>query len=40
MVWFGILVEKMIEIALITPPVGIILFPEIVLWLPRTMLGP
>lgn len=74
MVWFGILVVKMIEIGLITPPVGlnvyilkgavpgvstadifrgtmpflavqivnvalIILFPEIVLWLPRMMLG-
>ncbi len=74
MVWFGILVVKMIEIGLITPPVGlnvyvlkgvlpevptadifrgtmpflvvqllnvivILLFPEIVLWLPRMMLG-
>ncbi len=72
MIWFGILVVKMIEIALITPPVGlnvyvlrgavpqvstaeifrgivpflyvqlinvavIMLFPEVVLWLPRTM---
>lgn len=72
MIWFGILVVKMIEIALITPPVGlnvyvlrgalpnvptadifrgtlpflyvqivnvalILLFPELVLWLPRTM---
>jgi TRAP-type mannitol/chloroaromatic compound transport system permease large subunit len=72
MIWFGILVVKMIEIALITPPVGlnvyvlrgavpsvptadifrgtlpflwvqfvnvllILLFPAIVLWLPRTM---
>jgi tripartite ATP-independent transporter DctM subunit len=72
MIWFGILVVKMIEIALITPPVGlnvyvlrgvvpevttadvfhgivpflivqlvnvaiILAFPEIVLWLPRTM---
>jgi tripartite ATP-independent transporter DctM subunit len=72
MIWFGILVVKMIEIALITPPVGlnvyvlrgavpqvatadifrgtlpflwvqflnvavIMLFPQIVLWLPRTM---
>jgi TRAP-type C4-dicarboxylate transport system permease large subunit len=72
MIWFGILVVKMIEIALITPPVGLnvyvlrgavpqvstadifrgivpflivqfanvavlMLFPEIVLWLPRTM---
>ncbi len=72
MIWFGILVVKMIEIALITPPVGlnvyvlrgavpqvstaeifrgivpflyvqlvnvavIMLFPEMVLWLPRTM---
>ncbi|HXH82325.1 MAG TPA: TRAP transporter large permease [Candidatus Tectomicrobia bacterium] len=72
MIWFGILVVKMIEIALITPPVGlnvyvlrgqlrdvptadifrgtlpflwvqfanvalIMLFPELVLWLPRTM---
>jgi tripartite ATP-independent transporter DctM subunit len=72
MIWFGILVVKMIEIALITPPVGlnvyvlrgavpqvptadifrgtlpflivqfvnvavIMMFPEIVLWLPRTM---
>ncbi len=72
MIWFGILVVKMIEIALITPPVGlnvyvlrgqlpqvptadifrgtlpflwvqfvnvalILLFPQLVLWLPRTM---
>lgn len=72
MIWFGILVVKMIEIALITPPVGLnvyvlrgavpqvstadifrgivpflivnfanvavlMLFPELVLWLPRTM---
>ncbi len=72
MIWFGILVVKMIEIGLITPPVGlnvyvlrgvlptvptadifrgampflwvqfanvllILLFPAIVLWLPRTM---
>ena len=72
MMWFGILVVKMIEIALITPPVGlnvyvlrgavpqvstaeifrgivpflyvqlvnvavIMLFPQVVLWLPRTM---
>jgi tripartite ATP-independent transporter DctM subunit len=72
MIWFGILVVKMIEIALITPPVGlnvyvlrgqlrdvptadifrgtlpflwvqflnvalIMLFPELVLWLPRSM---
>jgi tripartite ATP-independent transporter DctM subunit len=72
MIWFGILVVKMIEIALITPPVGlnvyvlrgvlpqvptaeifrgtlpflwvqfvnvllILLFPDLVLWLPRTM---
>jgi tripartite ATP-independent transporter DctM subunit len=72
MIWFGILVVKMIEIGLITPPVGlnvyvlsgtvpqvrtadifrgtlpflwvqflnvivIMLFPPIVLWLPRTM---
>jgi tripartite ATP-independent transporter DctM subunit len=72
MIWFGILVVKMIEIALITPPVGlnvyvlrgavpqvptaeifrgtvpflivqfinvaiILAFPDIVLWLPRTM---
>ena len=72
MIWFGILVVKMIEIALITPPVGlnvyvlrgavaqvstaeifrgvvpflvvqainvavIMLFPQLVLWLPRTM---
>ena len=72
MIWFGILVVKMIEIALITPPVGLnvyvlrgvvpevstadifrgivpfllvqlvnvailMVFPEIVLWLPRTM---
>ncbi|MEK7714064.1 MAG: TRAP transporter large permease subunit, partial [candidate division NC10 bacterium] len=72
MIWFGILVVKMIEIALITPPVGlnvyvlrgavpqvstaeifrgivpflyvqlvnvavIMLFPQVVLWLPRTM---
>ena len=72
MIWFGILVVKMIEIALITPPVGlnvyvlrgqlpqvptadifrgtlpflwvqfanvalILFFPEMVLWLPRTM---
>ena len=72
MIWFGILVVKMIEIALITPPVGlnvyvlrgavpqvptadifrgvvpflwvqlvnvgvIMLFPEVVLYLPRTM---
>jgi C4-dicarboxylate transporter DctM subunit len=72
MIWFGILVVKMIEIALITPPVGlnvyvlrgvlpgvstgeifrgtlpflgvqvlnvvlILLVPQIVLWLPRTM---
>ncbi len=72
MIWFGILVVKMIEIALITPPVGlnvyvlrgavpevptadifrgivpflivqfinvavIMLFPGLVLWLPRTM---
>jgi tripartite ATP-independent transporter DctM subunit len=72
MIWFGILVVKMIEIALITPPVGlnvyvlrgalpdvptadifrgtlpflwvqfanvllILLVPQVVLWLPRTM---
>jgi tripartite ATP-independent transporter DctM subunit len=72
MIWFGILVVKMIEIGLITPPVGlnvymlrgavpqvstadifrgvvpflwvqvlnvvvIMFFPEVVLWLPRTM---
>jgi TRAP-type mannitol/chloroaromatic compound transport system permease large subunit len=72
MIWFGILVVKMIEIALITPPVGlnvyvlrgalpdvptadifrgtmpflwvqfanvllILLVPQLVLWLPRTM---
>lgn len=72
MIWFGILVVKMIEIALITPPVGlnvyvlrgalpqiptadifrgtipflwvqfanvglILLFPQLVLWLPQTM---
>lgn len=72
MIWFGILVVKMIEIALITPPVGlnvyvlrgavpqvptaeifrgivpflivqfinvaiIMAFPDLVLWLPRTM---
>jgi len=72
MIWFGILVVKMIEVALITPPVGlnvyvlrgalpevptadifrgtlpflwvqfvnvilILLFPALVLWLPRTM---
>ena len=53
-IWFGIIVIKMVEIAVITPPVGmnvyvtqgvapdiplLIAFPQIILFLPRTMRG-